>query len=139
MIKLLYVVVGVSLASITGLSGVALGGEKGVPQIGGTTWVQVAQQKNWNSSKSNTSTAVKRKGRDGDIKDIPKGSGDPMKGLLGGKGTPCKPCDVPFGGTVNTGGDQGGAAQAKDYNTTRIKGTARPVTPPRRGSTTPRR
>lgn len=42
---------------------------------------------------------------EGEGDDIPKGSGDPMKGLLGGKGTPCKPCDVPFGGTVSTGDD----------------------------------
>ncbi|MEE8295042.1 MAG: hypothetical protein V3R64_04975 [Sphingomonadales bacterium] len=44
---------------------------------------------------------------DGDEDDTPKGSGDPMKGLLGGKGVPCKPCDVPFGGTVSTGEDDG--------------------------------
>lgn len=52
---------------------------------------------------------------DGDEDDIPKGSGDPMKGLLGGKGKPCKPCDVPFGGTVNTGeDDEDEAVKEKD-------------------------
>ena len=118
--KLLYIIAGVSLASVTRLSGVALGDGKGDPEMGGNTWVQMAQQKNWNSAKSNTSTAVKdREGEDEDGDDIPQGSGDPMKGLLGGKGTPCKPCPVPFGGTVNTGGDEGDAAQAKDFNTTR--------------------
>lgn len=41
--------------------------------------------------------------------DIEKGSGDPLKGLLGGKGVPCKPCDFP-GGTVSTGEDDGDEA-----------------------------
>lgn len=50
------------------------------PEMGENTWVQLAQ-----------------------------GGGDPLKGLLGGSGpsVPCKPCDVPFGGTVNTGGGGG--------------------------------
>jgi len=107
--KLLYIVAVVSLASVTGLSGVALGDEKSDPEIGGNTWVQMAQQKNWNSSKSNTSTVVKKSRDNGDKGDDIQRYGDPLKGLnveRAKKG-------------ISTDGDKGDAAQAKDFNTTR--------------------
>ena len=116
--KFLSIAAGVSLASVIGLANIALADEKDDPKTDENTPAPV---KNYNSSKSNTSGVAMPD--DGDEDDTPQGSGDPMKGLLGGKGKPCKPCDVPFGGTVNTGGDDGGEgddkALAKDYNTTR--------------------
>lgn len=130
--KYFYIAAVVSLAFGIGNSGSALAVENGDPQMSTSKWLQIAQQKNYNSSKRNTSTAVKKDNRDGDKNDTPKGSGDPMKGLLGGKGAPCKPCDVPFGGTVSGGSGQAGAAQAKGLNANRIRGKARPVTPSRR-------
>ena len=58
---LLYIVAGVLLTSVMGLSGVGLAPEKGDPEVDKNMWTfeseweVVAQQKNFNSAKSNTS------------------------------------------------------------------------------------
>ncbi|MCH8346881.1 MAG: hypothetical protein IH901_00045 [Proteobacteria bacterium] len=72
--KLLYIVAGASLASLIGLSGVVLGGEKDDSKND-----DEAQAVDYNSSRSNTSTAVKTGGDEGG--DDVQGSGDPLKGL----------------------------------------------------------
>ena len=69
---LLYIVAGVLITSFIGPSGLALGAEKGGPEVGKNMWAidweweVVAQQKNFNSSKSNTSGAISRNGEDED-------------------------------------------------------------------------
>ena len=74
--KLLYIVAGASLASVIGLSGVALGGEKDDPKNEDEVLAE-----DYNSSLSNKSTAVKTGGDDGGGGDDVQGSGDPLKGL----------------------------------------------------------
>ncbi|MCH7805699.1 MAG: hypothetical protein IH995_00950 [Proteobacteria bacterium] len=74
--KLLYIVAGASLASLIGLSGVVLGGEKDDPKNDDEVLAE-----DYNSSRSNTSTAVKTGGDDGGGGDDVQGSGDPLKGL----------------------------------------------------------
>jgi len=69
---LLYIVAGVLITSVIGLSGVGLVTEKGDPEVGKNMWIfdreweVVVQQKNFNSSKSNTSGAISRNGEDED-------------------------------------------------------------------------
>ena len=75
---LLYIVAGVLLTSVMGLSDVGLVTEKGDPEVGKNMWTfeseweVVAQQKNWNSSKSNTSGAVSISGGKGDEGQTPQ-------------------------------------------------------------------
>lgn len=72
--KLLYIVAGASLASLIGLSGVALGGEQDDPKNDDEVLAE-----DYNSSRSNTSTAVKTGGDEGG--DDVQGGKDPLKGL----------------------------------------------------------
>lgn len=65
--KLLYIIAGISLASVTGLSAGVLGDEKADPEMVGNTWLQMAEQKietapetpapakDYNTTRSNTS------------------------------------------------------------------------------------
>ena len=101
MSKFIIVISGVSIAVFIGLSNVTLADETEAAEEVDT----VAVEEDETDEELRTRAKGVKKPGDEDGDDIPKGSGDPMKGLLGGKGTPCKPCDVPFGGTVNTGED----------------------------------
>jgi len=127
--KLIAIISGVSMAALIG--GVSLAEDQEVVEEASCTEAEtyqdeqaegeVAQQQgrvlldsDWNEAEKNSRRDISSEKHPGDEDgdDIPKGSGDPMKGLLGGKGVPCKPCDFPGGGTVNTGDDDEGEDDA---------------------------